>query len=408
MTDAAALLISETELILDDAIAALERGHAALSETVGTTEARRRLGALLAVVERSVDAHDPSPLVAYAQRTAQERFELGFDITEMQAAFNALEASLWHRLTTSMAGEDLIDAVSTVTTALGAGRDALARTYVTLVGLAATDDGAATGAAAEDAIVRVEITGRVGTLTLSDRHGLNVLGARMTAAIIDGLERLSTAGVRAVILRAAPGMSVWSAGHDVHELPRGRRDPLAYNDPLEQALRAIRSFPCPVIAMVHGSVWGGAFDLVLSCDLVVADETASFAITPVNIGLPYNTTGLLHFLGRLPLNLVKEMFFTAAPLDAARAKEWLVLNHLVPESEVEAFSMALAEQMAAKAPLAVAVVKEQLRVLTDFQPVAAQVYERIQGLRRDVYDSQDYLEGLAAFTEKRPPAFGGT
>jgi len=108
------------------------------------------------------------------------------------------------------------------------------------------------------------------------------------------------------------------------------------------------------------------------------------------------------------LNLVKEMFFTAAPLDAARAKEWLVLNHLVPESEVEAFSMALAEQMAAKAPLAVAVVKEQLRVLTDFQPVAAQVYERIQGLRRDVYDSQDYLEGLAAFTEKRPPAFGGT
>jgi len=282
MTDAAALLISETELILDDAIAALERGHAALSETVGTTEARRRLGALLAVVERSVDAHDPSPLVAYAQRTAQERFELGFDITEMQAAFNALEASLWHRLTTSMAGEDLIDAVSTVTTALGAGRDALARTYVTLVGLAATDDGAATGAAAEDAIVRVEITGRVGTLTLSDRHGLNVLGARMTAAIIDGLERLSTAGVRAVILRAAPGMSVWSAGHDVHELPRGRRDPLAYNDPLEQALRAIRSFPCPVIAMVHGSVWGGAFDLVLSCDLVVADETASFAITPVS------------------------------------------------------------------------------------------------------------------------------
>ena len=402
MTDAAALLISETELILDDAIAALERGHAALSETVGTTEARRRLGALLAVVERSVDAHDPSPLVAYAQRTAQERFELGFDITEMQAAFNALEASLWHRLTTSMAGEDLIDAVSTVTTALGAGRDALARTYVTLVGLAATDDGAATGAAAEDAIVRVEITGRVGTLTLSDRHGLNVLGARMTAAIIDGLERLSTAGVRAVILRAAPGMSVWSAGHDVHELPRGRRDPL------EQALRAIRSFPCPVIAMVHGSVWGGAFDLVLSCDLVVADETASFAITPVNIGLPYNTTGLLHFLGRLPLNLVKEMFFTAAPLDAARAKEWLVLNHLVPEAEVEAFSMDLAEQMASKAPLAVAVIKEQLRVLTDFQPVAAQVYERIQGLRRDVYDSQDYLEGLAAFTEKRPPAFDGT
>jgi len=408
MTDATALLISGTELILDDALAALERGHTAFYEAVGTTDARHQLGELLAIVERGVDTHDPSPLVAYAKRTAQEHFELGFDITAVQGAFNALEESLWHRLTTAMAGEELIEAVNAVTTVMGAGRDALARTYVTLLGLTTTDDGAARVDASAEAIVRVDVTGWVGTLTMSDRAGLNVLGTRMTAAIIDGFEQLRAEGVRAVILRAAPGMRVWSAGHDVHELPRGRRDPLAYNDPLEQALRAIRSFPCPVIAMVHGSVCGGAFDVVLSCDLVVADETASFAITPVNLGLPYNTTGLLHFLGRLPLNLVKEMFFTAAPLDAARAKEWLVLNHLVPEAEVEAFSMDLAEQMASKAPLAVAVIKEQLRVLTDFQPVAAQVYERIQGLRRDVYDSQDYLEGLAAFTEKRPPAFDGT
>ena len=110
---------------------------------------------------------------------------------------------------------------------------------------------------------------------------------------------------------------------------RGRRDPLAYNDPLEELIRAVRTFPAPVIAMVHGSVWGGAFDLVLSCDVVIADETAMFAITPANLGLPYNTTGLLHFLGRLPINLIKEMFFAAAPVDAQKAKEWLVVNHLV-------------------------------------------------------------------------------
>jgi methylmalonyl-CoA decarboxylase len=154
-------------------------------------------------------------------------------------------------------------------------------------------------------------------------------------------------------------------------------------------------------------VWGGAFDLVLSCDIVVADETASFAITPVNLGLPYNTTGLLHFLGRLPLNLVKEMFFTAAPLDAASARSWLVVNHLVPEAGLEPVTMGLAAQMASKAPLAIAVIKEQLRVLTDYQPIAAQVYERIQGLRRAAYDSNDYLEGLEAFDQKRTPVFRG-
>ena len=86
----------------------------------------------------------------------------------------------------------------------------------------------------------------------------------MANGIDAALGSLQAQHVRAVVLRAAAGLHVWSAGHDINELPR--RDPLAYNDPLEQLLRAIRTFPAPVVAMVHGSVWGGAFDLVLSCD----------------------------------------------------------------------------------------------------------------------------------------------
>jgi methylmalonyl-CoA decarboxylase len=230
----------------------------------------------------------------------------------------------------------------------------------------------------------------------------------MADGVVTALERLRAQDVRAIVLRAAAGMEVWSAGHDIGELPRGRRDPLGYDDPLEGLLRTVRTFPAPVVAMVHGAVWGGALDLVLSCDLVVADETAAFAITPANLGLPYNTTGLLHFMGRLPINLIKEMFFTAAPVDAYKAKEWLVVNHLVASDRLESFTLELAATMATKSPLAIAVIKEQLRVLSDYQPIAAQVYERIQGLRRQAYDSSDYVEGLNAFAQKRQPIFRGT
>ena len=273
---------------------------------------------------------------------------------------------------------------------------------------ARTGDSTAGAVGPEGAVVRTEVLGQVGVITLDDERRRNALSARMVSGVVVALEGLRAEGVRAVVLRAAAGMHVWSAGHDIDELPRGRRDPLSYNDPLEELLRAIRTLPAPVLAMVHGSVWGGAFDLVLSCDVLIADETATFAMTPVNLGLPYNTAGLLHFLGRLPVNLTKEMFFTATPIDAQKAKEWLVLNHLVGSAELESFTLDLAATMASKSPLAIAVIKEQLRVLADYQPVAALVYDRIQGLRREVYDSSDYLEGLKAFAEKRKPIFTGT
>jgi len=267
--------------------------------------------------------------------------------------------------------------------------------------------GTASGSRAGD-VVLTSVVGQVGIITLQDRHKHNAIGAQLANGVIAALESLRTRQVRAIVLRAAAGMDVWSAGHDIGELPAGRRDPLGYNDPLEGLIRTVRTFPAPIVAMVHGAVWGGALDLVLSCDLAVADETASFAITPANLGLPYNITGLLHFQGRLPINVIKEMFFTAAPIDACKAREWLLINHLVPWDRLESFTLELAATMATKSPLAIAVIKEQLRVLSDYQPIAAQVYERVQGLRREAYDSRDYLEGLNAFTQKRQPIFRGT
>ena len=260
---------------------------------------------------------------------------------------------------------------------------------------------------ASSSLASVETVGNIGVITMKNPAKRNALCHEMMHALTEAFTRFAEAKIRVAILRAEPGVKVWSAGHDIGELPLGDMDPLRYADPMEETLRAIRMFPGPVIAMVQGAVWGGAFDLVLSCDLVFADETATFAITPVNLGLPYNTTGLLHFMGRLRLNIVKELFFTAAPVKAEVALEWGIINHLVPSSDLETYTMTAARQMATKAPLAMAVVKEQLRVLSDYQPIPAQVFERIQDMRRKVYESADYREGIAAFKEKRPPVFKG-
>jgi methylmalonyl-CoA decarboxylase len=247
---------------------------------------------------------------------------------------------------------------------------------------------------------------QIGIITLTHQEKRNALSKDLIAELMAAMEGLRAERVRALILTAGMAAKVWSAGHDINELPAAE-DPLLYSDPLEQLLRAVRHFPAPVIAMVHGTVWGGATDLVLSCDLVIGDDTCSFAITPVNLGLPYNTVGTLNFMRRLPLNVAKEMMFTARPVTSEEAERWSLLNHRVPTTVLESFTLDLARGIATKAPLAVAAIKEQLRMLGDSAPLQPGIFERIQELRNTVYKSKDYVEGIRAFKEKRRPEFRG-
>ncbi len=255
-------------------------------------------------------------------------------------------------------------------------------------------------------LILSEVADSIGTITLNQPAKRNALSRALIEEVLAALTEFQRAQVRVVVLRAASDAKVWSAGHDIGELPHAT-DPLQYSDPLERLLRAVAAYPGPVIAMVHGSVWGGATDLVLSCDLITGDETCSFAITPANLGLAYNTAGLLHFLRRLPLNLVKEMFFGAAPVQAEDAAKWGILNRLVSTADLEKTTYDLARLMTTKAPLVLATVKEQLRLLSQAVQLTPETFERIEGLRQRVIQSEDYLEGIAAFHEKRKPVFRG-
>jgi len=254
--------------------------------------------------------------------------------------------------------------------------------------------------------VIVEIKGAIGSITL-DRPKVNALSGELMEEVTSALNAMKAQSLRVVILRAKRGVKIFSAGHEVTELPTNGRDPLTYNDPLRQVVRALQLHPCPVIAMIEGSVWGGACELVMSCDLIVAGEDTTLAITPAKLGVPYNLSGILNFMKVADIPFIKEMLFTAQPVAAKRLMECGVINHVVPREQLEGFTEQLAMQIVETSPLVLRILKEELRVLASAHPIAPEAYERIQSLRREVYDSEDYQEGIRAFFEKRKPVFQG-
>ncbi len=257
-------------------------------------------------------------------------------------------------------------------------------------------------------IVESEIAEHVGTITLNHKEKLNALSAELVQGIIAALADFRDRKVRVVILRAKSGVKVWSAGHDVWELPVDGRDPLGWDDPLRYLIREIETFPAPVIAMIEGTVWGGACETIFACDLIVASPASSFAVTPARLGVPYNVSGVLTFFNAAPYRLVKEMAFTAKPVGAKRAEQVGMINYVIANDEIEAFTYEMARNIACNAPLSISVMKDQLRILAGAHPMSPQGFERIQGLRRVVYDSDDYQEGIRAFKEKRLPTFRGS
>ena len=147
--------------------------------------------------------------------------------------------------------------------------------------------------------------------------------------------------------------------------------------------------------------------MALTCDILVGCETASFVVTPAKIGIPYNASGIIHFINILGVNKAKEMFFTAEPVNASDALRIGILNHLVPSADLERFTRELADKILKNSPLAVRALKEQFRLLSKGHAIDAETAEEIQSIPRRVYDSEDYGEGIRAFHEKRPPVFRG-
>jgi enoyl-CoA hydratase/carnithine racemase len=246
----------------------------------------------------------------------------------------------------------------------------------------------------------------VGVLTMDRREARNSLSVAMLDALRRAIAELAgDKAVRAIVLAAAG--RAFSAGHDLKELTRHRADPdggraffsLAMGRCAE-LMQAIVACPKPVIAAVQATATAAGCQLVASCDLAVAAETAEFCTPGVNIGL-FCSTPMVALSRNVPRKRAMEMLLLGEMLPAAQAAEYGLVNRVVPEGKVMDEALELARRIAAKPAATVAIGKEAFYRQIE-QPLAEAYAYAAEVMVHNmlVHDAE---EGIGAFLEKRKP-----
>jgi enoyl-CoA hydratase/carnithine racemase len=204
---------------------------------------------------------------------------------------------------------------------------------------------------------------------------------------------------------------VFSAGYDIGNLPREQfadRAEALVAHPFHAAIEALDAYPFPSVAALNGHAIGGGLELALSCDLRVASEDARLGMPPARLGLVYSHTGLRKFVDAIGAPRTRELFFTARTVSARTALQWGLVNEVVAPGELEPRGVAYAGAIAAHAPLSLRGNKRTLRELLAAEGALDPELEReLVELREACFRTEDFLEGVRAFVEKRPPRWQG-
>jgi enoyl-CoA hydratase/carnithine racemase len=246
----------------------------------------------------------------------------------------------------------------------------------------------------------------VARVTLNQPERFNPLSSATIAALEHAFQGLAgDADVRAIVL-AANGRG-FCAGHDLKEMRAHAGDAAWQRDLFDACSRmmiAITQMPQPVIARVHGIATAAGCQLVAMCDLAVASDAASFALPGVNIGVFCSTpvVGVVRNIGR---KRAMEMLLTGQMFDAATAREWGLVNRVVPASELDAAVKIFTDLIIARSPAAIRLGKKAFYTQVD-RPLAA-AYDVASETMACNMLLDDAAEGIDAFLEKRAAAWTG-
>jgi enoyl-CoA hydratase/carnithine racemase len=246
--------------------------------------------------------------------------------------------------------------------------------------------------------------GNVEILTINRPEARNAINGAVSTAMSAIMDELTADRDCWVVVITGSGDKAFSAGMDLKAFSGGEAA-LIMSATGGFAGLTRREFPKPIIAAVNGPALAGGFEIMLSCDLVVAAEHATFGIPEAKRGLIAGAGGLIRMPKRLPMAVALELAMTGDPIDAERARALGLVNAVVPADALLDEALALAERIAANAPLAVRFSKMVMKR-------AAEVPEsdgwRINAEAVEVvFSSADAMEGPIAFAEKRAPNWQG-
>ena len=273
-----------------------------------------------------------------------------------------------------------------------------------------TDQAALARAAASDDLILEERRGAVAILTLNRPSARNALSLAMIAALHGAIERMSRDESVSVVILAAAGPA-FCAGHDLKELTAHRADDDRGRAFFAETMRACAAMmqaivhcPKPVIAAVHATATAAGCQLVATCDLAVAADSAAFATPGVNIGLVCSSP-MVALSRNVPRKQAMEMLLLGEMLEAGAARDYGLVNRVVPADHVMHEAMSMAETIASKSPLTVAIGKEAFYRQLELDLSGAYDYAADVMVRNML--ARDAEEGINACLEKRPPRWEG-
>ncbi|MBI3173653.1 MAG: enoyl-CoA hydratase/isomerase family protein [Chloroflexi bacterium] len=251
--------------------------------------------------------------------------------------------------------------------------------------------------------ILTETRGRVGLLTLNRPQALNALNHALLTELMDALSAFDAdEQVRAMVI--AGSQRAFAAGADIREMSDKTVQQMMDSDPTAIFGR-IRSIRKPVIAAVSGWALGGGFELALSCDMIVASESARFGLPEVTIGVMPGAGGTQRLPRAVGKVLAMEMVLNNRNLSAQEALQLGLVNRVVPPERFLDEALSLAAQIADRAPLAVQAAKQM--ILQTYERPLGEGLEEERLVFYNLFASEDQKEGMTAFLEKRAPVWKG-